>query len=238
MLHKYHSFEEVDNYYVPPGCFLMGNYKLYKDIQNKVVVTGIPLSPFFWSKYDKSLLRKKLNMDPSRLTILISFGGEGIGGERNLRMLKKLFDSPLPVQYVIIAGKNKIFERKICSLINDLHDIERFIIYGYVENMFQLLNVADVFIGKAGGLSISEALSHDLPVGIMGELPGQEKYNADFIEKNNLGVRIDNVNALVSWIYSIMSINHISDFACRSQLFARPLSGYYIVKHIINSVSF
>jgi len=40
---------------------------------------------------------------------------------------------------------------------------------------------ADLFVGKAGGLTSSEALARELPVIIINPIPGQEERNTDHL---------------------------------------------------------
>ena len=48
---------------------------------------------------------------------------------------------------------------------------------GLVDNMDELMSVADVMVTKPGGLSISEALVKKLPMIFFSAIPGQEANN-------------------------------------------------------------
>jgi processive 1,2-diacylglycerol beta-glucosyltransferase len=53
-------------------------------------------------------------------------------------------------------------------------------IFGYVDNIRQLMAAADFLVTKAGGLTLGEALAAELPVISFGSLPGQEARNERF----------------------------------------------------------
>src|SRR4029453_6851632 len=53
-------------------------------------------------------------------------------------------------------------------------------VFGFVENVPQLMAAADLLVTKAGGLTLAEALAAELPVVCFGSLPGQEFRNERF----------------------------------------------------------
>ena len=52
--------------------------------------------------------------------------------------------------------------------------------------MDELYSVADVFVGKPGGLSTAESLRWNLPLVVCYTLPGQEKKNLKYLEGRGL----------------------------------------------------
>src|SRR5262249_9827890 len=53
-------------------------------------------------------------------------------------------------------------------------------VFGYVDNVRQLMAAADFLVTKAGGLTLAEAMAAELPVICFGSLPGQEARNERF----------------------------------------------------------
>ncbi len=51
-----------------------------------------------------------------------------------------------------------------------------------------MMKAADLLVGKAGGLTVSEALAMRLPLMIHNPVPGQEIYNVDFIVNYGAGL--------------------------------------------------
>jgi processive 1,2-diacylglycerol beta-glucosyltransferase len=56
--------------------------------------------------------------------------------------------------------------------------------------------VADLLIGKPGGLTTSEALARGLPMVIVNSIPGQEERNADYLLEEGAAIRGNNLPAL------------------------------------------
>jgi processive 1,2-diacylglycerol beta-glucosyltransferase len=55
---------------------------------------------------------------------------------------------------------------------------------------------ADLLIGKAGGLTSSEALARDLPLVIVNPIPGQEERNSDHLLEVGTAVRCNSLPTL------------------------------------------
>src|SRR6185503_11476087 len=58
-------------------------------------------------------------------------------------------------------------------------------------NMPQYIAAADLLIGKAGGVTASEALSAGVPMIILDPLPGQEERNAAYLQSHGAAERAD-----------------------------------------------
>ncbi len=54
---------------------------------------------------------------------------------------------------------------------------------------------ADLLVGKAGGLTTSEALSRALPMALIEPIPGQEERNADHLLEEGAAIRCNNLPA-------------------------------------------
>jgi processive 1,2-diacylglycerol beta-glucosyltransferase len=60
-------------------------------------------------------------------------------------------------------------------------------VFGFVENIHELMNAADVLVSKAGGLTSAEAMALGLPMIIVDPIPGQETRNAEIIVEQRAG---------------------------------------------------
>jgi len=133
---------------------------------DKAFTTGIPTDAKFTATPDLSELKKKLGISDGILTILIATGSFGMGPIEELMELLKDY------QLLIVTGHNKqLYERlkpKAPALTHVL---------GLVNNMDELMSVADVMVTKPGGLSIAEALVKKLPMLFFSAIPGQETNN-------------------------------------------------------------
>jgi len=134
--------------------------------QNQVFTTGIPTDAKFSLKPDIAALKKKLGVQDGKLTILIATGSFGMGP---IEAIMKLLDN---YQLLIVCGHNKALYSRLKPIAQpNAH------VFGLVDNMDELMSVADVMVTKPGGLSIAEALVKKLPMIFFSAIPGQETNN-------------------------------------------------------------
>ncbi len=149
----------------------------------RIRVTGIPVSPKFDRDMNRGEIISKLGLNPDLPTFLVM--GGVYEGEIVKRIGKQLAESLIPVQSIIVCGKNeKLYHNleEVCVRARNL--IVRF---GYVHNVEELMEVSDLIITKAGGLTVSEALTKHLPLVIFKPIPGQEVENAQFVQRMGAG---------------------------------------------------
>ncbi|TGE33979.1 glycosyltransferase [Desulfosporosinus sp. Sb-LF] len=153
-----------------------------------ILMTGIPVSPRFEEYVDRQLIIKKLGFNPELPTFLLMGGAYGIL-ESAARICQKLADSYVPVQTIIVCGKNdKLYQSLEMMIAKARNPMVRL---GYVNNVEELMTVSDLIITKAGGLTVSEALTKHLPLVIYKPIPGQEEENAHFVKNIGAGYVAD-----------------------------------------------
>ncbi len=150
----------------------------------RIHVTGIPISPRFEGDLDRQQIIYELGLDPE-LPIFLVMGGAYGGLKSTKRICKKLADSLVPVQSIIVCGKN-------AKLYHSLEEVSArgdnpIVRLGYVHNLEELMAVSKLIITKAGGLTVSEALTKHLPLVIFKPIPGQEDGNAQFVQRIGAG---------------------------------------------------
>ena len=166
-----------------------------------IVVTGIPVSPKFEVKMDREYLITKLGLNSNIPTFLV-MGAYG-GSKSAIRICEKLADSLIPVQCIIICGKNNTLYRSLGKVIEQ--SLNPMVRLGYVHNVEELMSVSHLIITKAGGLTVSEALTKHLPLVIFKPIPGQEEENAHFVQRIGAGHVVateEEVGSLLSHLLS------------------------------------
>lgn len=152
--------------------------------------SGMILSPGFYAtpEVDRAAMRQSLGLQADLPTVLLMFGGEG--SRRMVDIAKALDASDLRLQIIAIAGKNQRLEATLRALKMRLP----MRVEGFTREVPKLMRIADVFIGKPGPGSISEAVAMGLPVLVeknMWTLP-QERYNAEWVEESGVGFVVEN----------------------------------------------
>lgn len=182
----------IHSQWIHPGIdlYLVGSREVYEGFVHRGIdpkrirMTGIPVSPKFESKLDRKELFEKFGLNPNHSTILIMGGAYGVlDGAR--RICKMILENVIPLQLIIVCGKDK-------SLYNNLEPVAResknkVLLLGFVQNVEELMTVSEIVITKAGGLTVSEALTKQLPVVIYKPIPGQEEENSNFLKKIGAG---------------------------------------------------
>ncbi len=163
--------------------------------KDRITVSGIPIDEAFSAKYDRAALRAELGLQSNLPTLLISAGALGKGPAEDV--VTGLLTLRHPAQTIVICGKNEELKTKIEELTAGY---KNFAILGYTDRMHHWMGASDLFIGKPGGLTTSEALAAQLPMVIVSPIPGQEERNSDHLLENGIAIK---ANDLISLPYKI-----------------------------------
>jgi processive 1,2-diacylglycerol beta-glucosyltransferase len=74
---------------------------------------------------------------------------------------------------------------------------------GFTTEMDKYMAAADLMVGKAGGLTTSEALARALPMALIEPIPGQEERNADHLLEAGAAIRCNNLPA-AAWKIAVL----------------------------------
>jgi processive 1,2-diacylglycerol beta-glucosyltransferase len=182
----------VHNQWIHEGIdlYIVGSAYIYEDFisrgmsPDQVKATGIPVSPKFDMVMDKSQARLSLGLLPDRPTCLIMGGAYGVLSELK-KLCSTLAMTYIPSQTIVVCGRDQRLYKSLDDVVtNPRNPIIRF---GFVSNVEELMSAADIVITKAGGLTVSEALTKRLPIIIYKPIPGQEEENAAYLEKIGAG---------------------------------------------------
>jgi len=140
----------------------------------KIRIVGIPVDPKFSENGSRPELVRRLSLRTDLFTVLIGSGGAGTGP---IVALLKAFNSVRQqLQILIVVGRNDSLFRQLEALRPSMrHAVQ---VYGFVNNMDELMAVSDVVVTKAGGLTCTEALVKGVPLLLVAPIPGQETRNA------------------------------------------------------------
>ncbi|XHR28860.1 MAG: glycosyltransferase [Chthoniobacteraceae bacterium] len=158
----------------------------------RVTVSGIPIDPVFAQPVDRVALRRELGLDPERFTLLFSAGTFGVGpaGIAVAKMLQIRHD----MQIVVICGNNPELKAQVETLVGDDHPHIK--VHGYTRRMHDFMKVADLYLGKPGGLTTAEALACGLPMAILGPIPGQEDRNSDHLLEEGAAIKCNEMTTI------------------------------------------
>lgn len=165
--------------------------------REKLCVTGIPVDPLFAKPMDRVDARRALGLDLAATSLLISAGGYGIGPVEQL--VSDLLALKKPWQIVAIAGKAERVQKRLEEISRNggplANGSPRLVSVGFTKEMDKYMAAADLLVGKAGGLTTSEALARELPMALIEPIPGQEERNADHLLEGGAAIRCNNLPA-------------------------------------------
>jgi hypothetical protein len=177
-------------------------------------VSGMILHPRFYRplELDRAAERRRLGLDPERPTGLVLFGGHG--SHLMLRIARRLEASGLPVQLILLCGRNEKLRRALDGMKSRLpmH------VEGFTTEVPYYMRLADFFIGKPGPGSLSEAAAMKLPVIVTlnaWTLP-HERYNAAWVHQQQLGLVAPSFRRIERAVAQMLAPGAMSRFAARA----------------------
>jgi processive 1,2-diacylglycerol beta-glucosyltransferase len=197
----------------------------------KVFVTGIPIDPIFGIKKPKRETRLRLGLNPDEVMLLVSPGGYGVGPVESL--IHTLQEIRHPVQIVVICGRNKRLETRLMAFSESRHPMK---IIGFTNEMESWMAASDLLVGKAGGLTSSEALARGLVLVVVNPIPGQEERNSDHFLEEGVAIRCNNLPALAFKIDNLLADKkRFSGMQEAVKRVARPHAASEIVSIVLKS---
>ena len=172
-------------------CILVGfeDAKKRLEVAKKVVVTGNPtkIKDLNLNEYEKEKIIEDLGLSTDKPILLVFGGSQGAKtiNDSIIKIVKEKLNkdyqiiwAPGPVQY------NLIKEELEKSNIN-IEDIDNVKVYPYIYDMEEMMNISDLFICRAGAMTINEVSIVGKPA-IFIPLPGvsqnHQEYNARVLE--------------------------------------------------------
>ncbi len=155
-----------------------------KIIEEKIKITGIPTSLDFNKHTEQVKTCDDFNLPHDKQLVIIQAGASL---PRPYVHLRRVVFELLPyihqfkdLHFVIIAGKDSDFENEIKRRITSL-GIENAQVFGYVNNMADLMSISNLIVCKAGGMTVTECLCAGKPIILTCRAYGQEKANVKML---------------------------------------------------------
>ena len=197
--------------------------------ERKIKVIGMPIDPkFFLKDKAKQEARKKDHLRPRLFTVLLMGGGEGAG--KMYEIIEELNKTELKVQLIVIAGRNKRLETKLKKNIHRFKFPMR--VYGFTDQVHELMAESDLIVTKAGPGTIAEALAMNLPIIITSWLPGQEEGNVEFVVRENVGRVSRDPRQVVELIAEMKTSSEFEKMKQNIKRVARPQAALDIARQI------
>jgi processive 1,2-diacylglycerol beta-glucosyltransferase len=151
---------QIDRLFVPSPLGLQNLLAQgYREEQIKLCPFPLQTSIQVLVRTDKQSARKKLGLEVDRFTVLLNYGGEGIG---STELLEELARRNLPWQVVIVGNLAPQVKQRFLDL-GAIHPFLSLHIPGFVSNIGDYMLACDVQAGKAGANALMESMALHRP---------------------------------------------------------------------------
>ena len=228
-VHPLWVWEGTTRYYVGMERTAREEVLLGKDVK----VTGIPLRRGFWNPPTKREARETLGYPMDRKVVLVSAGSyASVKVEPMLLKLKEMGTFA-----VLLAGKGRDAYERFVSFYRE-RGIEG-VVYPFIDFVPRVMAAADLFITKAGGVSVAEALAVGLPMLFVNNMPGQEQMNARIVEEEGAGIDAGTPERAVELVDELLrEPDRLAYMGDRARALGRPGAALEVVGDVLKSVSF
>nr|WP_092068380.1 glycosyltransferase [Dendrosporobacter quercicolus]NSL47075.1 glycosyltransferase [Dendrosporobacter quercicolus DSM 1736]SDL75094.1 processive 1,2-diacylglycerol beta-glucosyltransferase [Dendrosporobacter quercicolus] len=200
VVHRLWIYPEID-------CYFVANEELLAELERFHItpaqshVAGIPIDSAFSQPPARDQLMGRLGLCAAKKTILMMGGGAGILPMQEIALaLNRLAAA---IQVIVVTGQNDKLHKDLENIKPKLtFDLK---ITGFVDNVAELMAVADVLISKPGGMTAAEALSSRLPLIIYRPIPGQEEGNSKFLLARRVAMRAESVEDLLALLHELFT---------------------------------
>ena len=177
----------VHDFWIQPGidsyCVAHDSVANLESVERtQVMVSGIPLSPWFRDPPTMLQARQQLGLDPARPVVLVQGGGLGLGVDA---VARRLVSGTRNAQIVALAGRNADAHAAAGALAARFP--HRLRACNWTDRIELFLRAADIVVGKPGGMTVAEALACGRPLLATRSLRGQEGFNVGFLERHGVG---------------------------------------------------
>lgn len=231
-LHSWWVAEPTDTYVVA-GEDARNDLIRWKVEPSRIKVLGIPIEPIFSKPLNKDDILRKTGLRSGIFTILVIGGGFGVGPIEEI--VKVIAAIRHPLQVIAICGHNEELVRRLEELKKQMTaDIK---VLGFVDNVYEYMEVSDVLISKSGGITVSESLAKEIPLIIISPIMGQETRNADFLMKHGAALKLARVSDLKDSLeYLCAHPDKIKEMKKSIETIKKPMACYDVAKLAIDMV--
>jgi processive 1,2-diacylglycerol beta-glucosyltransferase len=194
---------------------------------NRVLLCGIPVDPAFALPFDKNEVKRALGLDTRRPVVLVMGGGMGPAPLDSV--ITSLDLCGVPMQVLAVAGHDQNLRHRLESLRGrvamDLH------LFGWTDNVPELMAVSDLLITKPGGLTAAEALAAGLPMILTHPIPGPERRHVLFLIQKGVALHAETLQDIPRLTTRLLSTSdEIREIQRRAREWSRPDASHAVAQ--------
>lgn len=206
--------------YIIPDADLIDEFVHCGIPRDRVYGLGIPVRDAFAVRGDRLDAKKELGLPTNGKHLVMMCGSMGCGPMEKMTDLL-LSDIPSHVTVSVVCGTNASLQKKLSKKHTD---DPRLRVYGFVDNVSLMMDSADLYLTKPGGISVSEAAAKQLPMVLIDAVAGCEEYNLRFFLERGMARTAGTPTELVSLCLSLLRTeeNELDSMAAAMAQYAHP----------------
>lgn len=171
----------LDAYFIPDAS-LSEEFVRCGVAAEKIIASGLPIRRDFLHILPHAEAKKRVGLAPQDKHLVIMCGSMGCGPIRKVvRNIAPILPDGCYVS--VLCGTNQ----RLKKAIDREHTGEsRIRTYGYIDDVSAMLDSADLYLTKPGGISVTEATSKRLPMLFVDAVAGCEAYNMRFFTERGV----------------------------------------------------
>ncbi len=224
--HRLWMNEPCEHYFTATqeGALYLESWGVPRD---HISVTGIPVHPAFSKPKERAACLARQGLTGNRPVILQLSGGFGVGP------IEKLYRALLAVEealeIMVVTGRNEAVKAQLEAVeVPARHQVK---LFGFTNQIDELMRAADLVVSKPGGLTTSETLACGAAMVIVNPIPGQESRNSDYLLENGAAIKANNVPTLSHKITALVrNPERLALLKANARRLGRPRAAFDVVK--------
>lgn len=181
--------------------------------EERILCTGIPVSPKFSSEISNTEAKAVLGIPKDKRMVAVMSGGAGCGKiVRLTRRLDKTLDGSRVIY--VFPGKNKKLKQRLEKRFSEN---DRVRIVGFTDKISMYIKAADVVLSKPGGLSTTEIAASGTPLVLMRAVSGCETANVKYFTANGLAIHSGSIRRAVEATCRLLGDGELSEGMVQNQ---------------------
>ena len=165
----------LDLYFIPDRS-LSEEFVSFGIPRERIVASGIPIRRMFFQNTEKKQAKRACGIPENHKHLLMMCGSMGAGPMTKVaRALSEQLSADQDL--TVVCGTNKKLFEQLSEQYTPNANIH---ILGFVDDMSLLMDSADLYITKPGGISVTEATVKALPMVFIDAVAGCEEHNLRF----------------------------------------------------------
>ena len=170
----------LEGYFIP-NTDVADEFRWQGVADEQIVDSGIPVRDMFYEHTERIEAKAAFDVPADNRHLVLMCGSMGAGPMVDLagKLVDRLAEN---VTLTIVCGTNEKLKQQLEAVHGGISNVH---IRGFVKNMSVLLDSADLYLTKPGGISITEATLKSVPMVLVDAVAGCEGPNLAFFVSRN-----------------------------------------------------